>query len=248
MSILKWEALLEKNIEGFFNKKFASDLQFAEIEKYVEREMQLKKKKINGEYYIPNVYSIYMGDADYQRICPAKLLDKLYARAIGMTIRHDWLIAEKLRIEFRKDMGLKKGSCAVKSDYNTVAETGIAAPHIEAHTIILEQPCFAKALELPIEHKAASLLVVAGPDRESYLELPGKQVHIGRREENEFLLTDRNSSRMHAYVAFENYRHVLYDAGSLNGTYVNGERITVQRLRTGDEIQIGNTIILYEVI
>ena len=45
MLIRKWESLLEKHIEGFFNKKFASALEFAEIEKYLEREMRLKKKK-----------------------------------------------------------------------------------------------------------------------------------------------------------------------------------------------------------
>ena len=45
MTFLKWEALLEKHIEGFFNKKFASNLQLVEIEKYLEREMQLQKKR-----------------------------------------------------------------------------------------------------------------------------------------------------------------------------------------------------------
>ena len=66
---------------------------------------------------------------------------------------------------------------------------------------------------------------------------------------NDFILTDTNASRVHAYIAYERHRHVLYDAESLNGTFVNGTLLEEPCiLKAGDEIQIGNTVLLYDVI
>lgn len=247
MFIRKWESVLEKHIEGFFNKKFASDLQLAEIEKYLEREMQLKKKKRDGVFYVPNTYLLYISQEDAARLQPKALAEDLYTSLLRLTILQDCLIDEKLTVEFRTDSGLAKGSCEVKSFYE-LAPAEPLPEAIEAHTIVLEKPAMPPAAAPLAEHKVAALLITAGPDQDSYLELGEKQMHIGRREGNEFLLTDEKASRLHAYIAFEQYRHVLYDAGSLNGTYVNGEKIAERRLRYGDEIQIGNTMILYEVI
>ena len=75
-----------------------------------------------------------------------------------------------------------------------------------------------------------------------------KQIYLGRLGKSDFILTDGNVSRMHAYIAYERHRHVLYDAGSTNGTFVNGHSITSERLQAGDEITIGNTTLLYEVL
>ena len=62
-------------------------------------------------------------------------------------------------------------------------------------------------------------------------------------------MTDTNASRLHAYISYERHRHILYDAASLNGTFVNGRRVvSPQLLRPGDEITIGGTVLLYEVI
>jgi len=49
-------------------------------------------------------------------------------------------------------------------------------------------------------------------------------------------------------VTFEDDHHVLHDAQSLNGTYVNGRRVMRKQLEHGDQIKMGNTVILYEVI
>ena len=103
-------------------------------------------------------------------------------------------------------------------------------------------------LNLPQEMKITSLKVVEGPDTDAYLEFGEGQIYIGRREKNDFILTDTKASRLHAWIAYENHRHVLYDAQSTNGTYVNGEPVESICLCAGDEIQIGTTVLLYEVI
>jgi len=85
-------------------------------------------------------------------------------------------------------------------------------------------------------------------DEEAYLEFGERKVYIGRRDKNEFILTDTQASRLHAWIAYERHRHVLYDAQSTNGTYVGGERIEQHVLQDGDEISIGSTLLVYEVI
>ena len=76
--------------------------------------------------------------------------------------------------------------------------------------------------------------------------LIGNRVNIGRRPSNELSLNDKNISRLHAYILFEGNSYVIYDAQSLNGTYVNGIKITSKKLSNKDMVTIGNTTIIYE--
>src|SRR6478752_7757250 len=64
---------------------------------------------------------------------------------------------------------------------------------------------------------------------------------IGRGEDNTVRLTERNISRKHARLAREQDAWVVYDAGSYNGCYVNGARVSQrQDLVHGDLVQLGD--------
>jgi ABC transport system ATP-binding/permease protein len=64
---------------------------------------------------------------------------------------------------------------------------------------------------------------------------------IGRGEENAVRLTERNISRQHARLAREAERWIMLDAGSYNGCYVNGARVSQRHeLAHGDLIQLGD--------
>lgn len=64
---------------------------------------------------------------------------------------------------------------------------------------------------------------------------------IGRGEDNTVRLTERNISRRHARIAQEAGRWVVFDAGSYNGCYVNGTRVSDrQDLAHGDLVQLGD--------
>lgn len=67
---------------------------------------------------------------------------------------------------------------------------------------------------------------------------------IGRHPNNTIQVLDRIVSKEHCHVDFVGGRYVLRDLGSLNGTYVNGERVSERPLYTGDEITMGSTRIL----
>lgn len=71
------------------------------------------------------------------------------------------------------------------------------------------------------------------------IEVPEGGLNIGRSSENEVVLQDDGVSRFHARLLYDNGSLWLQDAGSRNGVFVNGVRVTGhQALRVGDKIKI----------
>jgi len=87
---------------------------------------------------------------------------------------------------------------------------------------------------------AAALVIRAGGGRagESFA-VDGERMTIGRRPDSAIFLDDITVSRDHALLVRRGDDWFLDDCGSLNGTYVNRERIDSRRLEDGDELQIG---------
>ena len=88
--------------------------------------------------------------------------------------------------------------------------------------------------------KGAALVIRSGGGRvgESF-PLDGDRMTVGRRPESDIFLDDVTVSRDHAMLVHRSDEWFLDDLGSLNGTYVNRQRIESQRLADGDELQIG---------
>ena len=87
---------------------------------------------------------------------------------------------------------------------------------------------------------SAALVIRAGGGRagESF-EVDGERMTIGRRPDSEIFLDDITVSRDHALLVHRGSDWYIDDCGSLNGTYVNRERIDSQLLADGDELQVG---------
>ena len=68
---------------------------------------------------------------------------------------------------------------------------------------------------------------------------------LGRHPNNSIQLLDKIVSKEHCILEQRDGGFVLRDLGSLNGTYVNGERIRTATLTTGDEVRIGRYVLLY---
>ena len=83
------------------------------------------------------------------------------------------------------------------------------------------------------------LVVKRGPDAGARYVLTGEVTRVGRHPDSEIFLDDVTVSRRHAEFRREAGRYVVADVGSLNGTYVNRERIETTTLKGGDEVQVG---------
>ncbi len=90
---------------------------------------------------------------------------------------------------------------------------------------------------LPAGH--ALLVVQRGPGAGSRFLLDADQVNAGRHPDSEIFLDDVTVSRRHAEFHRDGESFTVADTGSLNGTYVNRDRIDRVQLNDGDEVQIG---------
>ena len=92
----------------------------------------------------------------------------------------------------------------------------------------------------------AMLIIHRGPNKGERFLLTEEPSPIGRASSSVIFFDDATVSRKHAVI----YRgfpgdFTIEDTGSLNGTYVNNESITLAKLASGDEIQIGKYHLLF---
>lgn len=76
-------------------------------------------------------------------------------------------------------------------------------------------------------------------------EITGAETTIGRHPQSSVFLDDVTVSRHHALIEVSEGQLVLVDAGSLNGTYVNGARVERHVLAPADQIQVGKFRLLF---
>ncbi|HTN51364.1 MAG TPA: GGDEF domain-containing protein [Anaeromyxobacter sp.] len=94
-------------------------------------------------------------------------------------------------------------------------------------------------LVLP-DRSHAFLMVLAGPHFGDVFPLePGRDLVIGRREDADIQISDEGVSRRHAVVRVEGEGALLRDLGSVNGTWVDGARVSEARLVDGSRVAIG---------
>jgi pSer/pThr/pTyr-binding forkhead associated (FHA) protein len=89
------------------------------------------------------------------------------------------------------------------------------------------------------------LVVRRGPNAGSTFALDADETSIGRHPDSDLFLDDVTVSRRHAVVRRVPDGYEISDAGSLNGTYVNGERIDTAPLTDMDEVQVGRFVLTF---
>src|SRR5690349_14172483 len=92
-----------------------------------------------------------------------------------------------------------------------------------------------------------ALLTIISPEApERSVELERHNT-LGRHPDNTIQILDRIVSKNHCHIDEVDGGFVLKDLGSLNGTFINGERVDKQRaLNAGDEISLGSTKITFD--
>ena len=89
-----------------------------------------------------------------------------------------------------------------------------------------------------------ALKFISGKYQGGEFPLPGaKEIIIGRGGELDIVLVEDMVSRKHAKISTLEGKVVIVDLGSTNGTFVNGEKIKKARLKEGDRVLIGTSIL-----
>ncbi|MGO9958453.1 MAG: FHA domain-containing protein [Solirubrobacteraceae bacterium] len=92
----------------------------------------------------------------------------------------------------------------------------------------------------------ASVVGVQGSFLGKRITIGSQPITFGRGDQNDVVLLNERASRVHAELRHEDGAYILEDHGSRNGTWVNGTRVTVESLESGDQIVIGDDVFLFE--
>src|ERR1700734_3366223 len=85
------------------------------------------------------------------------------------------------------------------------------------------------------------LLVLAGPDEGRVFPLSTQPLLLGRSRATEAKLIDPHVAPVHCQILWQDDHFVIRDFDSEAGTFLNGQRVSENVLKTGDMIRIGNT-------
>lgn len=258
---MKFTDVISSQIANIFQKR--GELEPPALIKAVEREITKREKSVDGVKVVPNRYVIFLSETDFHRLSAARIIRALHETVERKIIRENYFMDGKLIIELEK---MIDGDDIIKIAADYSLEDAVAERTINLENDVLSQTLLEDADEnddstiIADKTKILASMKTAAPKIISYdiavitdsenseLVLGERQIYIGRKDTNDFVLIDDGASRVHAYISYERHRHVIYDAESLNGTFVNKKKITRQVLRNGDKILIGNTTLTYKVL
>lgn len=123
--------------------------------------------------------------------------------------------------------------------------TDLAVEEVEAAHPELDEESRAAVDALP--RGSAMLVVLRGPNAGSRFLLDAELVTAGRHPDSDVFLDDVTVSRRHAEFRRTSDGYQVRDVGSLNGTYVNRDRVDEVTLSNGDEVQVGKYRLVYYV-
>ncbi|MBN1393451.1 MAG: FHA domain-containing protein [Pirellulales bacterium] len=90
-----------------------------------------------------------------------------------------------------------------------------------------------------------TLFVIRGADQGCRFELTEPIERLGRDPSSTIQIHDTEVSRHHAEIRLHENEYAISDLNSSNGTFVNGQRIRNHALASGDQLQVGRTLLLY---
>lgn len=108
---------------------------------------------------------------------------------------------------------------------------------------VLEQELGHQLAQLP--EGLGMLVLRRGPNAGSTFVLEAETTTLGRHPDSDIFLDDVTVSRRHASIIRRGDDYQVRDAGSLNGTYVDHERIDLAPLRDMSELQVGRFVLTF---
>jgi hypothetical protein len=260
MSVLRnLENRIAGLVEGTFGRVFRSEVRPVELARKLAKEMDEHRTVSVSRVYVPNEYVVYLSPEDRARYEGVEhdVIDELAGYLLEHARRERLAMLSKPVIEFETDERLGLGEFGIQtrlvtpdaepaSEADPVAAAGPIAPEEESGRTMIYST--AGRVAEPLEeraraHQHRALLVFAG----RRLVVGPAGVTIGRSRGCDIVLDDPNVSRQHAEVRPRGGSWVLSDLGSTNGSSINGRRLAgPEVLRSGDEIEIGNTPLRFE--
>ena len=255
---MQFARVIKGQFTNFFRRR--GEIEPEDLINALEREVAKQK---NADRIVPNSYTIYLCAADCHRLSAARLIHELYEAVERKVIRENCFMDGTLSIKIEKTAD--ENSLVVESAYvpeNALEQDTINLENdVLSRTLIRDDTACDDDVTIVADHTKIIKTMRTSPTRKVEYNLAvitdfttaevvfgERQIYLGRKNTNDYVLDDESASRIHAYVSYERHRHVLHDAGSLNGTLVNKKPISSCELKDGDKILIGSTTLTYKVL
>ncbi len=99
-----------------------------------------------------------------------------------------------------------------------------------------------------LDAPVAKLICKTKPLQNRSFDIASSPTTIGRVQNNDIVINEASVSSSHAELRFEHGDWYVFDQDSYNGTYVNKNKCTSQKLKHGDVIGIGRMQLLFEMV
>jgi hypothetical protein len=212
----KFEKIVEKTLNKPFSKK--DTVQPIELLSALKNEMDTNSILLSEDRAVaPNIYTLQVNSPDYQKFQDWGI-DALSSELINGLTEHaasqNYTLLGAIVVRFDEFPDYEKG------DFSIETET------VKGKTA----PATAKSSTQPQLNIGGQKYVLTSPN-----------TTIGRGEDCDIVISDKNVSRHHLEIAITPDGTIVSDLNSTNGTYVEGNRINKAYLLDGNLITIGNT-------
>ena len=260
------EQRLERAVNGAFARAFKSEVQPVEIASAIRRAMDDRAAVLgHGRTIVPNLFTVELSESDFDRLSAydEELEKELVAAAQEHAESQRYQPGGPLQVNFATADDLETGVFRLRTSTarhpggaSTPAPAAAPAPAQPAprHTPLDEDGLEATQAQAPVAPPAPPRRV--NPADRPWLDVDGERYPLmgamtvlGRDDSADIVLDDPGISRRHSEIRVTNDGPHLVasirDLNSTNGTFVNSERISSQRLSDGDEITVGRTTVTY---
>jgi len=226
-----------------------------EIARKLAREMEEHKSLALSRTYVPNEYRVYLSPRDRERF--DEFEEALRTELVGYLLEHarreQLVLTARPVVEFETDDRLRLGEFGIQARATAPPpaheeESGPVLPYSEPSGRTMVYSTAGRVAE-PLEERARSrshtALLVMGGKR---LVVGSAGATMGRSRQCDVMVDDPNVSREHAEIRPRGGSWVLTDLGSTNGSRLNGRRLDHSEvLKPGDEIELGTTVLTFEL-
>ena len=234
------ERLLERLLERPSARLFGTRLQPIQIQRRIERAMERDRRPIGDRVQVPDRYSVHLEPTDLERLGEdaQAIAGDLADAALLFARGHGYTLAARPTVELVADPQVTVGDVVVATAFEAADRP--AAVDGTDRTMVYAVP----AVQAP----TAVLRELRRDGGEREVTIDGTLLTIGRSPDNGLAIDDARVSRHHARLRARHGMLVLTDLDSTNGIRVNGVRVAEVVLGVGDRIEIGDTVLVVDVV
>ncbi len=228
------ESLIEQLVEGGFARLFGQRLHPREVASRLAHAVE-DNAALNSEGTLcaPNAYDVSLNPDDYGVLIETSpdLARQLAETVIELAHRAELVLTSFPKVAVLPESAVPPHDVWIAARHDTGGLRSTQALNAQS----------APANPQPASPRNPQLILHGN----THVQVDRPVMNIGRRRTNHVVIDDPRVSRVHAQLRLRFGRYVLYDLGSMGGTFVNGQRVTECILRHGDVISLAGVALVY---